>query len=468
MWYNAGSSYSKVYVRQEKSPLANLNFRGLRLTPPKILSLGFVLLIAAGTLLLCLPAASTAGRISFIDALFMATSATCVTGLAVIDTGTQLTTFGQVVLLVLFQFGGLGFVTMATLITLVLNKRISLKERLLLQESMNQHSMQGIVLLIRRVLIYSLVIQLTGAIVLAVRFMADMPFARALYYGLFHSISIFNNAGFDLFGDIHGPYSGLTRYVEDPIINFTSMVLIFLGGIGFIVLSDVLEFPKRKRLTLHSKVVLTTSAALIVLGAALFFWLELHHTLKPLHAGGKVMASFLQAITPRSGGVTTIEIPLLRESTQFLMILLMFIGAAPGSTGGGIKITTFAILIATVYARVRGREDIILFRNRISKDNVYRAITMTLLSLMLVVMATMLLSVTESADFLSVLFEAVSAFGTSGITMGLTTELTTVGKVLIIVLMFVGRTGPLTLAYALKPKKNKELYRYPEGDITIG
>lgn len=448
--------------------MANLNFGGLKLTPPKILSLGFIVLILAGTFLLCLPASSTGGTISFIDALFMATSATCVTGLAVIDTGTQLTTFGQTVLLVLFQFGGLGFVTMATLITLVLNKRISLKERLLLQESMNQNSMQGIVLLIRRVLIYSVVIQITGAIVFTGRFMMEMPIGQASYYGLFHSISIFNNAGFDLFGDVHGPFSGLTRYVEDPIVNITSMILIFLGGIGFIVLSDVMDFPKRKRLTLHSKVVLSTSVVLIVIGALLFFMLEMNSTLKNLHPGGKVMATFLQAITPRSGGVTTIDISLLRESTQFLMVILMFIGAAPGSTGGGIKVTTFAILVTAVLARLRGKEDIVLFRHRISKESVYRAISMTLLSVIFVVIATMLLSVTENAEFLSVLFEAVSAFGTSGLSMGLTPNLTTVGKCLIIILMFVGRIGPLTLAYALKSKNHKELYRYPEGNITIG
>jgi trk system potassium uptake protein TrkH len=448
--------------------LANLNFGGFKLTPPKVLSLGFVILITIGTILLSLPVASTKGQISFIDALFMATSATCVTGLAVIDTGTQLTTFGQVVLLILFQIGGLGFVTMATLITLVLNKRISLKERILMQESMNQNSMQGIVRLIRRVLLYSLVIQLTGAIVFAGRFMMDMPFGKAVYFGIFHSISIFNNAGFDLFGDIHGPFSGLTRFVHDPIVNFTSMILIFLGGIGFIVLADVMDFPKRKRLTLHSKVVLWTSAVLIIIGAALFFLLEFNSTLKPLDAGGKVMATFLQAITPRSGGVTTIDVTLLRESTQFLMILLMFIGAAPGSTGGGIKITTFAILVTAVVARLRGKEEIVMFRHRIAKENVYRAVTMTLMSLMLLVIATMLLSVTEHAEFLAVLFEAVSAFGTSGLTIGLTPELTTAGKVLVIILMFMGRTGPLTLAYALKPKGSKELYRYPEGKITIG
>lgn len=448
--------------------MANLNFGGFKMTPPKVLSLGFLILITAGTFLLSLPVSSTSGQISFIDALFMATSATCVTGLAVIDTGTQLTIFGQVVLLILFQIGGLGFVTMATLITLVLNKRISLKERILLQESMNQNSMQGIVLLIRRVLIYSLVIQLSGAVLFAGRFMMDMPFGKAAYYGIFHSISIFNNAGFDLFGDIHGPFSGLTRFVNDPIVNFTSMSLIFLGGIGFIVLSDLMDFPKRRRLTLHSKVVLWTSLILIVIGAGLFFLLEFNSTLKPLSASGKFWATFLQAVTPRSGGVTTIEVPLLRQSTQFLMILLMFIGAAPGSTGGGIKITTFAVLVTAVAARLRGKEDIVMFRHRIAKENVYRALTITLMSLMLLVIATMLLSLTESAEFLTVLFEAVSAFGTSGLSMGLTPELTTAGKVLVIILMFMGRTGPLTLAYALKPKGSKELYRYPEGKITIG
>lgn len=448
--------------------MANLNFGGFKMTPPKVLSLGFLILITAGTFLLSLPVSSTSGQISFIDALFMATSATCVTGLAVIDTGTQLTTFGQVVLLILFQIGGLGFVTMATLITLVLNKRISLKERILLQESMNQNSMQGIVLLIRRVLIYSLVIQLSGAVLFAGRFLMDMPFGKAAYYGIFHSISIFNNAGFDLFGDIHGPFSGLTRFVNDPIVNFTSMSLIFLGGIGFIVLSDLMDFPKRRRLTLHSKVVLWTSLILIVIGAGLFFLLEFNSTLKPLSTSGKFWATFLQAVTPRSGGVTTIEVPLLRQSTQFLMILLMFIGAAPGSTGGGIKITTFAVLVTAVAARLRGKEDIVMFRHRIAKENVYRALTITLMSLMLLVIATMLLSLTESAEFLTVLFEAVSAFGTSGLSMGLTPELTTAGKVLVIILMFMGRTGPLTLAYALKPKGSKELYRYPEGKITIG
>lgn len=446
----------------------NLLLKRLRLTPPKILSLGFIILIAIGTVLLALPISSTQGRMSWTDALFMATSATCVTGLAVVDTGTGLSTFGQLVLLVLFQLGGLGFVTMATLITLVLNRKISLKERLLLQESMNQNSMQGIVRLIRRVLIYSVVIQLTGALVLALRFLKDMSAGKAVYYGIFHSISIFNNAGFDLFGDVHGPFSGLTRYAEDPVVNITAMLLIFLGGIGFIVLSDLVDFPKRRRLTLHSKVVLTTSAILIGAGALFFFWLEVYHSLKPLHTGGKIMASFLQALTPRSGGVTTLDIQALRESSQFLIIVLMFIGAAPGSTGGGIKVTTFALLLAAVYSRIRSREDVVLFRNRLSKDNVYRAITMTLLSLLLVVAATMILSITEQADFLAVLFEAVSAFGTSGLTMGLTPELTEAGKILIVILMFVGRTGPLTLAYAIRPKKDKQLYRHPEGQIMIG
>lgn len=448
--------------------MAQLFSGKLQMTPPKVLSLGFTALIAVGTILLMLPASSTGVPLSFVDALFMATSATCVTGLVVIDTGIGLTTFGQSVLLVLFQFGGLGFVTMATLIMLMLNKKISLKDRLLLQESMNQNSMQGIVRLIRRVLLYSLVIQGVGALVFAVRFLSIMPPGQAAYYGLFHSISIFNNAGFDLFGDLHGPFNGLGYFVEDPAVNLTSIALIFLGGIGFIVLSDVIDFPKRKKLTLHSKTVLWTSLLLFLLGTGLFLWLEVFHILKPLSFGNKLMASALQAITPRSGGVTTVNIAELRESSQFLIVLLMFIGAAPGSTGGGIKVTTFAVLLAAVYARLRGREDVVMFRFRISKDNVYRAITMTLLSLLVIIAATMLLTATEQAGFLAILFEAVSAFGTSGLTMGLTPELTTAGKLLVIVLMFVGRLGPLTLAYAIKPKRTKELYRHPEGNITIG
>jgi len=439
-----------------------------RLGPTKLLSLSFLLLIMAGTILLSLPIASDGARLSCIDALFMATSSVTVTGLSVVDTGTRLTTFGQIILLVLIQFGGLGFITIATFITLLFHKPITLEERLLLQKSMNQNQIEGIGLFIRRVLLYTLVIQTTGAMILAGRFMIDMDIGRALYYGLFHSTSIFTNAGFDLFGELDGPFNGLTRYADDPIINITVIVLIFLGGVGFMVITDVVKFPKRKKLTLHSKVVLSTNAILIILGALLFFWLELYHTLKPLTAGGKVMASFLQTITPRSGGVITIEIDSLRQATQLLLILLMFIGAAPGSTGGGIKVTTVAVLAAAVIAQFRGGNDIVLFRRRIPVDLVFKAFCIFFLSLLLVIFSSLLLSVTEKAKFLDIMFESASALGTSGISVGLTPKLTTTGKVLFIILMFAGRVGPLTLAYALEPGKAKDRNDYPEGRITLG
>ncbi|WP_438350354.1 TrkH family potassium uptake protein [Paenibacillus sp. FA6] len=441
------------------------------LTPPKILVFGFAIIIFIGAILLSLPIASSTGvALSFVDALFMATSATCVTGLAVIDPGTQLSLFGEIVMLSLFQIGGLGFTTMATLIALVFNKRISIKERLILQQAMNHGSMEGIVRLMRKVIFYSLTIELIGAALLAIRFSLDMPIIQAMYYGVFHSISSFTNVGFDILGTIHGPFSSFNPYVNDPFVNLILMLLIFLGGIGFIVISDLLGFRKSRKLLLHSKVVLTVSVALIVVGTIVIYIFEYTnvHTLQALSHPDKIIASALQSVTTRSGGISTLDIPMLRQSTQFFMIIWMFIGAAPGSTGGGIKVTTFAILIGAVYTMARGREDVVFFRNRIAKEVVYKAITLTLLSFLLVIAFTMVLSITEDRQFLTLLFETTSAFGTCGLSMGITPDLSPFGKGSITFLMFLGRLGPLTLAYALTPKAKKESFRYPEGKITIG
>ncbi|HEY2491602.1 MAG TPA: TrkH family potassium uptake protein [Paenibacillus sp.] len=441
------------------------------LTPPKILVLGFMLIILTGAILLSSPlATSEAEPLSFVNALFMATSATCVTGLAVIDPGIHLSTFGELVLLFLVQIGGIGFTTMATLIALLFNKRISLKERLILQQAMNHGSMEGIVRLIRKVILYSLLIELIGTILLAIRFSLDMPFWKAAYFGMFHSISTFNNAGFNIFGNIQEFSDGFNSYVNDTYINLILMVLIFLGGIGFIVISDLLSYRETRKLSLHSKIVLSTSVCLIVLGTIVIYLSEYSNqdTLKALSEPGKLMASLFQSVTTRSGGITTLDTASLRQSTQFFMIILMFIGAAPGSTGGGIKVTTFAILIGAVISMARGKEDVVFFRNRISKEVVYKAITLTLLSFLLVIAFTMLLSITEDQQFLSILFEATSAFGTCGISIGLTQQLSPIGKIAITFLMFLGRLGPLTLAYALTPKKQKTPFRYPEGKITIG
>ncbi|MCA0753742.1 TrkH family potassium uptake protein [Paenibacillus sp. N4] len=443
------------------------------ISPPQVLALGFACIIFLGAFLLTLPISSEDGSpTSFIDALFTATSATCVTGLVTVDSGTHWTKFGEIVIITLIQIGGLGFMTMGTLIALLSRRKISLKERLILQESLNQTSMEGIVRLIRKVLLYALVIEGAGALLLTIRFAYDMPFGQALYYGIWHAISMFNNAGFDLFGPITGPFSSFTSYVSDPLVTFVVTSLIILGGIGFIVIADVLEYRKRKsnKLSLHSKVVLSMSAALLIIGTIVIFIFEFSNpnTLQPLDWGSKLLSSYFQSVAPRTAGPNSLDLAALRQATQFFIIILMFIGASPGSTGGGIKTTTFAILIGAMITMIRGRDNISIYRYRLAQDRIFKAITLTIIAMFLVVFVTMILTTTEDAQFLKILFEVTSAFGTVGLSLGLTPELSVLGKIIIACMMFIGRLGPVTLAYALNPNKEKELYKYPVGKITIG
>jgi trk system potassium uptake protein len=444
--------------------LANLLNR-LRLSPPRILVCGFALIILLGALLLSQPFASRDGStLRYLDAIFEATSATCVTGLVVVDTGTYFSVPGQLILLLLIQVGGLGFMTMATLIALVLGKKISLRERMVLQESMAQQDMEGIVRLIQRVVLYSVTIETVGAVLFTIRWSFDMPVGKAAYFGLFHAVSFFNNAGFDLFGE----YRSLTPYVDDPLVNIVSMALIVLGGIGFVVMSDVLEYKKHgKKLSLHSKVVLAMTGTLILIGALVIFTFEFTNTLEPLNWRGKILASLFQSVTPRTAGANTLDLAELRQASQFFLILLMFIGAGPGSTAGGIKITTLATLFGGMKALVRGKQDIVLFHHRLAPDRILKAVTVTIMGLGLVIIVTMVLSTTEDVPFIRVLFETVSAFGTVGLSTGITPELSDVGRLLLSVTMFAGRLGPLTLAYALGPRADKELFRHPEGKLII-
>lgn len=446
-------------------------FRLSRWSPPRVLMSGFALIILIGGVLLSMPFASRDGTATaFIDALFTATSATCVTGLVTVDTGSHYSIAGQIIILILIQIGGLGFMTMATLFALVLRKRISLKERLILQEAMNQNSMEGIVRLIRKVVLYAFIIELVGAALFAIRWSFDMPLGQAIYFGIFHGVSMFNNAGFDLFGQFGTPYVSFTQYVNDPLVNIVTMLLIILGGIGFIVMSDLLEFRTLRRLSLHSKVVLSATGALIGIGTIVIFIFEFSNkgTLGSLGWGGKILASFYQSVSPRTAGPNTVDLASLRQATQFFIIILMFIGASPGSTGGGIKTTTFTTLVGAVIAMIRGKEDIVLFNYRLARERIFKALTITVLSLALVVFVTMVLSTTEDKAFIKILFETTSAFGTVGLSLGVTPELSMIGKIIICLTMFAGRLGPLTLAYALGPRTEKELYRHPEGKIIIG
>ncbi|MCC3374597.1 TrkH family potassium uptake protein [Cohnella sp. REN36] len=436
-------------------------------SPPRLLVLGFAMIILIGAQILALPVSAASGeRTPFIDALFTSTSATCVTGLVTLDTGTHYSTFGQGVILVLIQIGGLGFMTMATLFAFFLKRKISLKERLILQEALNQSDMEGIVRLVRRVVLYALTIEASGALLFSVRFLFDMPPGKALYYGVFHAISFFNNAGFDVMGE----FRSLTDYVDDPLVNIVTMLLIILGGLGFVVLSDLTDWRNKKRLSLHSKVVLSMTGFLILFGAVVIFAFEYSNpgTMKPLPLGSKILSAFMQSVSPRTAGVNTLDLAGLRQATQFFIVILMFIGASPGSTGGGIKTTTFAALLGAVWAMIRGREDVVMFKYRLAQERVNKALTLTLLAVALVIVATMILSTTEDHHFLMILFEVTSAFGTVGLSMGLTTQLTLTGKVIIILMMFIGRLGPLTLGYALAPKQERALYRQAEGKIIIG
>ncbi|WP_181956632.1 TrkH family potassium uptake protein [Paenibacillus piri] len=436
----------------------------IKLTPSRVLAGGFALIIGIGTLLLMLPISVQAGiRLSFIDALFTATSATCVTGLTVVNTGMHFSIFGQIILLVLVQAGGVGFMTVATWFALALKKQVSLSDRLILSETLNQTTMEGIVRLIRKVLLYSITIEGVATILYTIRWAQEMPLGRALYFAVFHSVSIFNNAGFELVG-------GFSPFVGDTFINLVSMLLILLGGIGFIVISDLLDYPKTKRLSIHTKVVLATTAILTLISAVCIFVFEYTNmrTLGGEHWTTQILASLFQAITLRSAGINTVDIGSLREATQFLMIIMMFIGAAPGSTGGGIKLTTFAVLVGALFSMIRGKEQVVMFRHRLPEKDIYKAVTLTVISVFIVVGFTMLLSVIQRQDLLMILFEIASAFGTVGLSMGLTEDLTFSGKIIIIILMFVGRIGLLTLAFAVQPKQKKELFRYPEGKIIIG
>lgn len=440
----------------------------LHLDPPKTLVLGFSLIIFLGALLLTLPVATVDGLgLHWLDALFTATSATCVTGLVVVDTGTTFTTFGQLVILSLIQIGGLGFMTFATFFALIMRKKISLRERLILQESLNQMSMEGIVRLAKMILVFTALTELIGGVLLSIRFAFDFPLPKAIYFGFFHAISNFNNAGFDLMGE----FASLTAYVDDPVVTLVVCLLIILGGIGFMVVSELYDYRQTRRLSLHTKVVLSTTGILVVAGTALIFILEYANpkTLQPLSMMGKVLGSLYQSVTARTAGSNTLNIGDMYQSSLFLMILLMFIGASPGSTGGGIKTTTFATLIGAVVAQMKGKEDVIFFRQRILPHMVYKSLTLTIISLFIVLVMTMVLSITEtSARFEMILFEVTSAFATTGLSMGLTPHLTPIGKTLIVLTMFAGRVGPLTIAFALAQRKQKEYFRYPKGKITIG
>lgn len=432
----------------------------------QILVLGFAGLILSGVALLMTPYASKSGdSLRFVDALFTATSAVCVTGLVVVDTGTYFSVFGQSVILLLIQIGGLGVMTVATLVAVLSGKKINLKERLLIQEATNQLDLAGVVRLTLYIIRATLLVELVGGTILALRWFQDFGL-KGIYFGYWHAVSAFCNAGFDLFGE----YRSITGYVGDLTVNGVIASLIVVGGIGFPVVADLWNCRQTRRFSLHTKVVLTTTVLLIVLGAGFIFVAEYGNakTLSDLPPADKVMASLFQSVTARTAGYNTVDIGLLREGTLLATIFLMFVGASPSSMGGGVKTSTAAILFISLVGSVTGKRDPLAFGRQIPQQTVYKAFTIVTISVMLISLVTLTLSFTEAAPIFSLLFEVTSAFGTVGLSTGITPKLSDAGKVLITLTMFAGRVGTLTLLMALALRPRKERLKYPEGKIVIG
>lgn len=437
-------------------------------TSPRIILTGFAAIILIGAILLALPVSSTHGTsIGFLDALFTATSAVCVTGLVVLDTGTNFTLFGQIVIMILIQIGGLGFMTFGVLVAIVLGKKISLKERLLIQQSTNSLSVQGVVRLSIGILISALIIEACAASLLAIRWFGEMGVARAIYYGIFHSISSFNNAGFALWSD------SLSRYVGDPLVNIVITSLFILGGIGFMVILDLYNKRKWAAFSLNTKVVLITTGILSLIGFLFVFVIECFNpqTFGDLSWSERLWAGYFQGVVPRTAGFNTIDIGGMMPASQLFIIFLMFVGASSGSTGGGIKTNTFAVLYLTVVMVVKGRDDLNILKKRLPNELILRALAVIILSLSVVITSTFLLILTEHSmqkNFMEVLFEVTSAFGTVGLSMGLTPELSPIGKCIIIITMYIGRLGPLMLFFAMSQRSARKKFRYPEEKVLIG
>ncbi|MBQ6630675.1 MAG: Trk family potassium uptake protein [Romboutsia sp.] len=442
--------------------------------PTQIMVMGFALVILIGAILLNMPISTKTGEsIGFLDALFTSTSAVCVTGLVAVDTSTYWSFFGQLIIITLIQIGGLGFMTVTTLFALIIKKRINLRERLLIQESLNQIDLSGLVKLTRYILLTTFLIEGTGALILSTVFIPQFGLYKGIWYSVFHGISAFCNAGFDLMGVVSGPFSSLTSYVNNFTITITISLLIILGGIGYPVILDVIKNKKLSKLNLHSKIVIFSTVTLILFGMVFIFVLEFNNpqTLGNLSFGGKILASFFQSVTLRTAGFNTIDLGLMKECSIFLMIILMFIGASPASTGGGIKTTIIATLVLTVKSFIFQKQDIEIYERRISELTVKKSLGVFFIALTVVVTGTLIISITDP-DFsiLEVGFEVVSAVATVGLSIGGSPNLSILGKIFIIMFMFIGRVGSLTIFMALTSrgvKKNAPI-RYPEGKIIVG
>lgn len=445
------------------------------LKPAQTIVLSFLATIFLGAFLLALPVSNRSGQwLGFVDSLFTSTSAVCVTGLVVVPTNPTFTAFGQVIVLLLIQIGGLGLMTLSTLFMVLLGRKLSLKDRLALQEALNKDEMTGVVRLVKHIIIMTLVVEGAGALLLLPVFTVDHG-GIGVWQAVFTSVSSFCNAGFDILGSVSDPYVSLTGYVSNVVVSLTVMMLIFLGGIGFSVISDVLHCKFRVgKMRLHTKLALLVSLALILAGFVFFIAAEQRYSMADLNGGGKTLAALFQSVTARTAGINTVDIAKMHPASRVFTMLLMFIGASPGSTGGGIKTTTFALVVCMMVSGLKGRDEIVIMRRNLKPKNAYKAMAVILLGFTLVMGLTAVLSFSEKntlGDLYSIeylMFEAFSAFGTVGLTAGITPLLSNVGKIAVMVVMFFGRVGPITVGLMFISKNSSELLKYPDGSLMIG
>lgn len=437
-----------------------------KLNPPQVLALGFLSLILIGSILLNLPIASSSGSsIGYVNSLFTSASAVCVTGLTVLNTAKDFTPFGQVIIITLIQFGGLGIMTLATVGYIIMGKKISFKERLMIKEQLNTESIQGIVKLTKKVIGYTFFLEMMGSLLLALRFVPMFGFEKGLAFSIFHAISAYCNAGFDIFGD------SLIIFQNDYYILLILSLLIILGGLGFTVYADLLAKDKLRKLTLHSKVVLIMTGSLLIIGTLSFLLFESSNpgTLGSMNFPSRLANSFFQSVSPRTAGFYSVDMSKIRETTIFSTIMLMFIGGSPGSTAGGIKTTTFACLLLTTISVVKGEEDVNCLNRRLPFETIKRAVSIFLIGLAIVFSTAIILTITDSSlKFINLLFESTSAFGTVGLTTGITDKLSTLGRLVITLTMYIGRVGPLTMAYAFARRNMKRDYRNAPGNLMVG
>jgi len=435
------------------------------ITSFQIIILGFLSVILLGSFFLMLPQATQDGAgASFSDALFTATSAVCVTGLVVHDTATYWSLFGQVIIISLIQIGGMGVVTVAVAIATVSGRKIGLMQRSVMQEAISAHQVGGIVRMTKFILKTSILIELFGAILLSSVFVREFGTAKGIWYGVFHSISAFCNAGFDLMGG-REQFSSLTFYVHNPVINLTIMGLIITGGIGFLTWADIHKNKWRwKKYRMQSKVILTLTAFLIVVPTVCFYFFEF----SSLPEGERMWSSLFQAVTPRTAGFNTVDLTLLSEAGQMLMIVLMLIGGSPGSTAGGMKTTTIGVLFSSAISVFQKNESAQLCGRRISDDAVKNAATILMMYVVLFLGGGMLISAIEGLPLVSALFETSSAIGTVGLTLGITPSLGYISRGILIGLMFFGRVGGMTLIFAAFSERNNHHCRLPQEKITVG